>query len=120
MAASRTTTRTTLFLSRNARCDPFPLCAHPSGYFIEYPAAEFRKVRKTWLSGMSPVAAAFASACSAPADAVLPAAVVATGVVVVTDVVGVAVFVAPQPATTRAASSDTALRRIPDMLGAAA
>src|SRR5207253_9539624 len=115
-ALFRTTTRTMLFLSRNASRDAPPLWAHPSGYFIEYPAAELRKTRKTWLSGMSPVAAALASACSAFAEAVVAGFVVAACVVVG----GAAVFVPPQPAAARATSRGSAFTGIPDMLRTAA
>src|SRR5581483_975316 len=70
------------------------------------------KTRKTWLSGMSPAAAAFASACNAPG---LPAAVVvgaADGGVVacaVTGVVAAVWLVPPHPAsaTTRATDART-------------
>ena len=54
-----------LLLSRNETCFPNPFCAQPSGYFIDHLEGAFRKARKTWLSGMSPVAAEFASAWSA-------------------------------------------------------
>src|SRR4051794_3398990 len=82
-----TTTRAMLFLSRNVTLFLAPCCAQPSGYLIEYAAAAFANVRKTWLSGMSPAAAALASACSALGEplAVPPVAVVvgAAAVVVV-------------------------------------
>lgn len=42
----------------------------------------FAKARKTWLSGMSPAAAEFASACSAPGPVLAGAVVVAACVVV--------------------------------------
>src|SRR4051812_2256048 len=97
-----TTTRTMLFLSRNETLVPVPCCAHPSGYFTEYPATGFRNTRNTWLSGMSPAAVAFASACNAAGlfaviVAVLTAAV---AVVVVTVAGGVArrLDEPPQPA----------------------
>jgi hypothetical protein len=76
--------------------------AHPSGYFIDHPAP-LRNTRKTWLSGMSPVAAAFASACRAPDDGaalvVAGGAVVAAGVTVA--VVDVVAEELPQPASKR-------------------
>src|SRR5439155_8512916 len=106
-----TTTRTMLFLSRKATCLPEPFCAQPSGYFIDQPAARFRKTRKTWLSGMSPVAAEFASACKAPGDEVcvvpgLPefAVVVAAGLVARAALV-LDLPDPPQPASTRAVPS---------------
>ena len=71
-------TRTMLFLSWKVTWVPEPLCAQPSGYFINQPAAAERKTRKTWLSGMSPVAAELASAWRAPAP-VAGAVVVAAG-----------------------------------------
>src|SRR5437588_8442490 len=71
-----TTTRTMLFLSRKVSRMPPPLCAQPSGYFIDHPAAASWKTRKTWLSGMSPVAAEAASACSAPGPVLDPPDVV--------------------------------------------
>src|SRR3989454_7567309 len=81
-----TTTRTRLFLSRNATRAADPVCAHPSGYFIEKPPFGSVNVTKTWLSGMSPVAADPASPSSAFGDWVgeleLLGAVVAGGVVV--------------------------------------
>src|SRR5262245_37149243 len=55
-----------LFLSRNITRWPVPCWAQPPGYLIEQPAP-LRKTRNTWLSGMSPVAAAFASPWSASA-----------------------------------------------------
>src|SRR3989454_12421820 len=63
-----TTTRTRLFLSRNATRAADPVCAHPSGYFIEKPPFGSVNVTKTWLSGMSPVAADPASPSSAFGD----------------------------------------------------
>src|SRR5881227_784760 len=63
---------TRLFLSRKLTSPPDPFWAQPSGYEIEYAAALSWNVRKTWLSGMSPVAALFASADSAPAPAPPP------------------------------------------------
>src|SRR5450759_3711861 len=56
-----------LFLSLMVSVLPEAFWAQPSGYFIEKPAALSFTVRKTWLSGTSPVAAAAASPVSAPA-----------------------------------------------------
>src|SRR5207244_1854461 len=64
-APALTITRTMLFLSRKVTRAPVPRWAHPSGYFIEYTEEGSRKRMNTWLSGMSPVAAAVASACRA-------------------------------------------------------
>src|SRR5436190_7680512 len=107
-----TTTRTMLFLSRNVSAFPPPRWAQPSGYFREYPAAELRKVKKTWLSGMSPAAVAFASACSADGEAVVAGG--AEGVVVVVPLtLGAVVFVElPHPARTRSAARTTAFRTV--------
>jgi hypothetical protein len=58
--------RTRLFLSWSVVPDAAVRCTHPSGYCIEKAAP--RSVTKTWLSGMSPDAADFASADSAPGD----------------------------------------------------
>src|SRR4029077_11324818 len=88
------TARMMLFLSRKVTRSPDPRCAQPSGYFIDQLNGPARKVRKIWLSGMSPAAAAFASACSAPAPLVVAAAVV---VVAGTPVVVVAVEDCPPP-----------------------
>ncbi|TML65848.1 MAG: hypothetical protein E6G22_01355 [Actinobacteria bacterium] len=83
----------------------------------------------TWLSGMSPVAAAFASAWSALAEGVVvpvAAVLVAAEVVGEADVAGVAVFLPPQPVSTKAALSvleaikSRGLARISDMLRAGA
>ncbi len=103
-----TTMRMMLFLSRRVAVAPAPCCAQPSGYFIEYPAPVFAKRRKTWLSGMSPVAAAAASAWSGEGD--VEAAAVVGGVVVVAvvaaPVVGVgAVEPPPHPAANPASAT---------------
>jgi hypothetical protein len=77
-------------------------------------------LRNTWLSGMSPVAAALASACKGDGEAepvvvagVVAAVVVAGGVAVAAVVVGVAgvdaLFELPQAAAIKA--SDTATAR---------
>src|SRR4051812_33709303 len=60
--------RTRLFLSWNVTWPPLRFWAQPSGYFIEKPSFASLKVRKFWLSGMSPVAADLASADSASGD----------------------------------------------------
>ena len=106
-----TATRTMLFLSLMVSVLPEAFWAQPSGYFIEKPAALSFTVRKTWLSGTSPVAAAAASPVSAPAAwpaacddgeaAVVAAELVAgAGVALVADVD----VDAPQPAAARAAA----------------
>src|SRR2546423_3821718 len=106
-----TTTRTMLFLSRKVTRSPEPVCAQPSGYFIEYPALGLWNVRKTWLSGMSPAAADCASACRAPGVVELLALGAVT--VPVEELVepwagvGAAACFEPQPAT---ASSPPAAR----------
>jgi len=66
-APGPTSTCTRLFLSEKDTFPPVPLCVQPSGYFIDHPADASVKTRKTWLSGMSPVAAECASAERAPA-----------------------------------------------------
>jgi hypothetical protein len=67
-------TWTRLFLMRNVTLFPEPDWVQPSGYFIENPAERSLYTRKTWLSGMSPVAAERASAerVPAPDDCPLP------------------------------------------------
>jgi hypothetical protein len=85
---------------------PDPLCAQPSGYLIEYPARVLVKTTYTWLSGMSPVAAAFASPCRAFGEDSAVADVVGTAAVVV----GAAVFEPPQPVTNRQAASKVKTR----------
>src|SRR5437764_13723848 len=84
---------TTLFLSRKVTSRPDPVCAQPSGYFIDHPPDALSNTRKTWLSGMSPVARLALSDVSAPTGAggahgavVSPAG----GTVAGDDVVGVA------------------------------
>src|SRR5450759_39664 len=100
-----------LFLSLMVSVLPEAFWAQPSGYFIEKPAALSFTVRKTWLSGTSPVAAAAASPVSAPAawpvafddgEAAVAAAelVAGAGVALVADVDADA----PQPAAARAAA----------------
>jgi hypothetical protein len=74
---------------------------------IDQPEGEWY-TRKTWLSGMSPVAAVAASPWSAP-GALEAAAVVAGGAAVGLDVEGAALLPPPQPATARAAGT-TAMR----------
>src|SRR5438309_7566654 len=99
-----------LFLSRNVTCPPAPRCPQPSGYFIEYPAALFRNVRNTWLSGMSPVAAACASGVSGDgAAAVVVAPCRGTVVVVVAGDEADEVCEPPQPAR---AAGTTRTKRI--------
>src|SRR5438105_13834820 len=108
-----TSTRTTLFLSRKVTRAPVPCCAHPSGYFIEYAACASRKRMNTWLSGMSPVAAAFASAWSALAEGVVvpvAAVLVAAEMVGGADIAGVTVFLPPQPVSAKAALSVLAIK----------
>src|SRR5436309_7073931 len=95
-----------LFLSRKVTRAPAPCCAQPSGYFIEYAAAASRKLMNTWLSGMSPVAAEFASACKADAAelVVVLADTVADLVAVRPVSLGVLLLLEPQPATSSAAA----------------
>src|SRR5256714_5173105 len=108
-APELTTTRTMLFLSRNVTSDPLPCCAQPSGYFIEYAAAASRNLMKTWLSGMSPVAAEVASACRPDGEAAVEVPVVVEGVVAV--VVGfvaggtLALFELPHPESSASANA---------------
>ena len=67
----------------------------------------------TWLSGMSPVAAAFASAWSAPAEGVVvavAAVLVAAEMVGGADIAGVTVFLPPQPVSAKAALSVLAIK----------
>src|SRR5438552_1775582 len=101
-----TTTRTMLFLSRKVTRAPTPCCAHPSGYFIEYAAAASRKLMNTWLSGMSPVAAEFASACNADgAELVLAWADAVVALAVIEPVtLGARLLLEPQPAINSAAA----------------
>src|SRR5450756_2145464 len=74
-----------LFLSLMVSVLPEAFWAQPSGYFIEKPAALSFTVRKTWLSGTSPVAAEL---------------VAGAGAALVADVD----VDAPQPAAARAAA----------------
>ena len=62
-----------LFLSEKVTFRPSPLRVQPSGYDMLYPATGSVKVRNTWLSGMSPVAADCASADRAATPCALPA-----------------------------------------------
>ena len=57
-------------MSENVTLPPEPFWVHPSGYFIEKPAVLLENTRNTCVSGMSPVAAEFASADNAPGAAV--------------------------------------------------
>ena len=123
-APSRIATRTRLFLSRNMTSRPVPVWAHPSGYFIRQPPAGSPNVRKTWLSGMSPLAALAASEPSAPTGS----AVVAGAAAVVAAGAGAADVVAagpvgpventvddappPQAATSTASGGSTATARV--------
>jgi hypothetical protein len=50
-----------LFLSWKVTWPPVRFWAQPSGYFIEKPSLASLKVRKFWLSGMSPAAVEAAS-----------------------------------------------------------
>jgi hypothetical protein len=79
---------------------------------MEYPAAALWKVKKTWLSGMSPAAVAFASACSAEGEVVVAGG--AVGVVVVVPLaVGAVVFVElPHPARARSAARAMTFRMV--------
>src|SRR5580700_8812736 len=98
-----------LFLSEKVTLRPSPLRVQPSGYDMLYPATGSVKVRNTWLSGMSPVAADCASADRAATPCELPAVDVdeLAGAVVLE--VGVPGWVAvPQPTPARASRPQTA------------
>src|SRR3954453_8850376 len=103
-----------LFLSRNVSAFPPPRWAQPSGYFSEKPAAELRKTKKTWLSGMSPAAALFASACSAEGEVVVAGGAEDAGVVGVVPLAvrPVVLVELPHPARTKTAARTRAFRTV--------
>jgi type IV secretory pathway TrbL component len=101
--------------------------AQPSGYFIEKPSALSVRVRKTWLSGMSPAATEAASPVRAPGACVVPAGVEAAAPGVAADeavAAGVALAVGdvddaePQPTAAKAAASAATAPKIAMVLRA--